>query len=255
MKLNTIGYDVKEYMTLIPFGDIHYGGRECNEKVFHAHLNMIKEIPNCAVILMGDMVNCGTRDSVGAGTYDDKMTPEQQYENMIEFLTPIRDKIIGCHQGNHEERIRNTTSFDVSKMLSRELKIPYLQYGALHKIRVNDVNFHVHSIHGASGALTAGGKLNACRKMQEHVNADIYLMGHTHGLDHSTQICYQINNRKRTIEQIVRHFILTGSFVEYNRSYGERKNYSPSPIGVPKIKLYGELSRGMKKVEVSFTDK
>ena len=50
-------------------------------------------------------------------------------------------------------------------------------------------------------------------------------------------------------------FILTGSFVDWDGSYGEAKNYSMLPIGIPKIKLFGELSRGAKKVEVKFTDR
>jgi predicted phosphodiesterase len=255
MKLNCANFKVKNYLTLIPFGDVHYGSRECDVKVFNAHLNMIKEMGDVAVILMGDMVNVGTRDSVGAGAYDDNRNPEEQYEEMIGFLEPIKEKIIGCHQGNHEERIRNNSSFDISKMLAHELKVPYLQYSALHKIKVNDVNYHVYSVHGSSGATTAAGKMNSCRKMQENVDADIYLHAHTHALDYSPQICYTIDNRARIIEQRTRHFILTGSFVNWDGSYGEKKNYSLSPIGVPKIKLFGNLSRGAKKIEVRFTDR
>lgn len=255
MKLNCVNYKVKNYLTLIPFGDFHYGSRDCNVEVFKAHLDMIKNTDDCAVLLMGDLVNVGTRDSIGAGAFDDMRNPEEQYEEMLQFLKPIKKKIIGCHQGNHEERIRNSTSFDITKMLSRELEIPYLQYSALHKIRVNDINYHVYSTHGSSGATTIAGKINACRRLRENVAADIYLMGHTHGLDYNTNISYSINNRARTITTDVCYFVLTGGFVSWDGSYGEKKNYSPSPIGIPKIKLYGELSRGAKKIEVRFTDR
>ncbi len=255
MKLNAVNYKVKDHLTLIPLGDVHFGSRDCDVDVFKAHLDMIKDKKDVAVILMGDIVNCGTRESVGAGNYDDNRNPEEQYEEMLEFMKPIKNKIIGCHQGNHEERIRNLSSFDISKMLSRELGVPYLQYGALHKIKVNNINYHVYSIHGSSGATTAAGKMNACRRMQENVDADIYLQGHTHALDYNTQIYHKIDNRARVIRRKIRHFILTGSFVDWDGSYGEKKNYSLSPIGVPKIKLYGNLSRGTKKVEVTFTDK
>ncbi len=255
MKLNIVDYKVKNYLTLIPLGDVHYGSRECNVDVFKAHIEMIKNTKDCAVILMGDLVNVGLRDSVGAGPYDDNKTPEEQYEEILKLLLPIKSKIISCLCGNHEERIRKTTSFDISKMLAKELKVPYLQYGGLHKIKVNGINYHVYSIHGSSGATTGAGKMNACRKMQEKADADIYLHGHLHSLDYSQQIYYSISNKNKTIEQRIKHFILTGGFVLWDGSYGEMKSYSLSPIGFPKVKLWGQLSRGSKKVEVKFTDR
>ena len=255
MKLICKNYKVKNYLTLIPLGDIHYGSKDCDVDVFKAHIDMIKKIDNCAVVLMGDLISTGTRDSVGAGSYDDIYTPDEQYDRMLEFLEPIKDKIIGALQGNHEERVRNSTSFDINKMFAKDLEVPYLQYGAALKIKVNEINYHVYAIHGGSCATTLAGKMNACRKMQEKVNADIYLHAHTHGLDYSPQIYYEIDNRSRMIVQRIRHFVLTGSFVNWDSSYGEMKNLSPSPIGIPKIRLYGDLSRGMKKIEVRFSDR
>ncbi len=255
MKLICKNYKVKNYLTLIPLGDVHYGSKDCDVDIFKAHIEMIKKMDNCAVILMGDLTSTGTRDSVGAGAYDDICTPEEQYYRMLDFLEPIKDKIIGILQGNHEERVRNASSFDINKLFARDLKVPYLQYGAALKLKVNEINIHVYAIHGGSCATTLAGKMNACRKMQEKVNADIYLHAHTHGLDYSPQIYYEIDNRSRTVVQRIRHFVLTGSFVTWDSSYGEMKNLSPSPIGIPKIRLYGELSRGMKKIEVRFSDR
>ena len=255
MKYNSFDFKVDKYLTLIPFGDFHYGSKSCKVDTLLAHIKDIKETKDTAVLLMGDLCNIGTRDSVGSGTYDDHINPEEQYEQMLEFLKPIKKKIIGCHQGNHEERIKNSTSFDISKMLARELEVPYLQYGALHKIKVNNVNFHIYSIHGSSGSATLAGKMNSCIKMQEKVGADVYLMAHTHGLNYFPQIYYSIDNRGGHIVKNTKHFILTGSFVDWDSSYAEMKNYCPSPIGVPKVKLFGELSRGSKKVEVKFTDR
>ena len=255
MKLICKNYKVKNYLTLIPLGDMHFGSKDCDVKVFEAHLEMIKKMKDCAVILMGDLINTGTRDSVGAGSYDDIYTPEEQYEKMIEYLMPIKDKIIGALQGNHEERVRNSTSFDINKLFAEKLQVPYLQYGGLLKLRVNDINYHVYAIHGGSCATTLSGKMNACRKMADKVNADIYLHAHTHGLDYSPQIYYEIDNRNKMIVEKIKHFVLTGSFTIWDGSYGEMKSLNPSPLGVPKIRLYGDLSRGAKKIKVEFTDR
>ncbi len=255
MMLNCQEYKVKKYLNLLPLGDVHFGARDCNEEVFQAHLDKIKRTPDCAIILMGDMINCGTRVSVGAGTYDDDYHPQEQYDRMMELLRPIKDKLIGGHIGNHEERIRELSSFNITKSMCRELEIPYLGYSALHKIKVNDVNFHINSTHGSTGSGSLMGKMRNCMKLQDNADADIYLYGHTHGLDYNPQPYYRINNRGRYVEEQMRHFVLTGGFVNWDGSYGEKKNYSMLPIGMPKIRLYGELSRGKKKVEVRFSDK
>ena len=198
--------------------------------------------------------NCGTRTSVGAGNYDDSYNPQEQYEKIIEILDPIKDKIIGAMQGNHEERIRELSSFDITKLLCREIGCSYLGYSALHKLKVNNVNFEVFSAHGSSSSSTIEGKMRCCKNLQLIADADLYLLSHTHGLAHTVQPYYKINNRMKTVEEQTKHFVLTGHFVNWDGSYGERKGYQLLKSGLPKIKLYGDLSRGKKKIEVRFSD-
>lgn len=216
---------------------------------------MIKETKNPSTILTGDLINCGLHVGPGAGSFDDSYNPQEQFEKVIKILYPIRKQTISLLTGNHEERIRNKTSFDVSKLLAEQLDVPYHRYGVLSKIKVNDVNFHIYAVHGSSGSTTLAGKINSCFKLKDNVDADIYALAHTHALNYVPVPYYKINNRKRIIEESMRHFILTGSFVGWDDSYGEMKNYSMMPLGIPKIKLFGELSRGKKKIEVKFSDK
>ena len=255
MKLGTVNYDVKNHLTLFPLGDCHIGSAEFLEKIFKAHIDMIKKIDDSAVILTGDIINAGLHVGPGAGSFDDSYNPHEQFDKAIEWLYPIKDKIISVLTGNHETRIRNQTSFDVSKLMAKELGAPYHRYGSFNKIKVNDINFHVYAVHGSSMASTLSGKMNACFKLKDSVDADLYLMAHSHALNWAPTPYFKINNRGRCIEESTRHFILTGSFVGWDDSYGEMKNYALMPIGIPKIKLFGELSRGQKKIEVRFTDK
>ena len=125
---------------LIPLGDIHYGADECNEKLFLDTVKWIRRNKLARVILMGDMINAGTRYSVGGGSYDDKFNPQEQYDRILEILTPIKDKIWGVHIGNHEERIYDTTSINLGKMMAKELGVPYLGFSAFHKVAVGEIN-------------------------------------------------------------------------------------------------------------------
>jgi len=240
MRLNCVDVKVKDHLALWALGDIHFGSRECDVNKFEKYLGWAKENKDVRILLMGDLINSGTRASIGAGTYDDEYNPQEQYEIMLDYLKPIKKKIIGAHIGNHETRIRDLSSFDVTKMMCRELKVPYLGYSALTKLRVNKNNYIVYSTHGNTGASTVSGKLNKCMKQQEIADADIYLYGHTHGLTNDLQTVYKANIKNKVLEEKERHFVLTGSFVKWDGSYGEMKNYPLLKTGAPKIDLSGK---------------
>ena len=69
MNCRNLKYNVDE-LKLVALGDVHFGGKECDIELFKKKVEWIKTQKNIAVILMGDMINCGTKVSVGAGTFD-----------------------------------------------------------------------------------------------------------------------------------------------------------------------------------------
>lgn len=240
MKLVCKEFKVRDFLTIIPLGDIHYGAKECSQSSLDAALDRIKSEKNVLVYGMGDYLNCGTKFSVGAGNYDDKKIPEEQFNDMIDMLMPIKNKIIGLHSGNHEERIRELTSFDLIKEMSKRLGVPYLGYSSLTKVRVNSFNYTIFSTHGNSSGSTPGGQITSMMKLQPIANADLYLMGHTHGLSTVSSTYLDVNFKNKSIDEKVRHFCLTGHHVDWNGSYGEKKNYPILKKGFPRIRLYGD---------------
>jgi len=240
MKLVCKEFKVKEFLTIIPIGDTHYGAKEFSQSSFDAVIKRVQEEKDTLVYGMGDYLNCGTKFSVGAGNYDDKKVPEEQFNDMIEMLKPIKDKIIGLHSGNHEERIRELTSFDLVKEMSKRLDVPYLGYSALTKVKVNKFNYTVFSTHGSSSGCSPAGQIASMMRLQPLANADLYLMGHTHGLSTVSSTYLDINFKNKTIDEKIRHFCLTGHYVDWNGGYGEKKNYPILKKGFPRIRLYGD---------------
>lgn len=227
-------------LKLSALGDIHFGGKECDVELFKRKVDWISKQKNMAVILMGDLVNCGTKVSVGAGTFDDDYNPEEQYEKMIEILKPISNKIVMSLTGNHEERIRDISSFDITKLLSRELGFYYAKEGsAIIDFRVKNQHYIVHAKHGATGAATSAGKMNGCLKMANYADADIFLHGHVHSLQHDVQMFRRFNLKNKVVDERERHFITTGGFLDWDGSYGELKGYAPLKKGMPTLHLDG----------------
>ena len=115
------------YAEVIFLGDVHYGSPQCDIERFQKMLDYCLS-RRIYVFLMGDMIEMATRESVGAGVYEQEKIGQTQYEEMIEMLRPLAKArlILGLLEGNHEERVYKETGYDISKALARELKIPYL---------------------------------------------------------------------------------------------------------------------------------
>jgi len=170
-KLQCFDFPKEKEIKVIPLGDIHYGARSCDVKLFEGTLDYIKK-SGSYVIGMGDYLNNATMNSV-SNTYED-MSPEDQFDNMVEYLSPIRKQILALLTGNHEERTYKEIGFDLTRMLASKLGVPYMGYAGFIKLRVGKNNYSMYVTHGASGASTPEGKLRAIRRLGESFDADVY---------------------------------------------------------------------------------
>jgi len=212
------------------FGDFHYGSKQCNVDAIKKEIDIIKK-GNAKVILMGDEINVGTKHSVGGGVFDDCIDVQTQYEEIIELLYPIKNKILGIHASNHLQRVFNETSIDLTRNIARELGISYFGFGVFHHIRFGENTYTGYSTHGSSGAALSHTKIKAVVNLSGSFVADFYAMGHLHSLESLTTTYHTINLKDKTLDIRKRYFLLTGSFMNFNGSYAEMKNYSPSKIG------------------------
>jgi len=224
---------------LVPFGDLHVGAKESNEKKIDEYIDWIKNNKNARVILMGDIMNLGSRDSVGGGVFDDIIEPQEQYNLVLEKFRPIKDRIWGLLAGNHEEnRIRSKTSFDLSKMLAKALGVAFGGFGCYFKVRYGSQNYIIYATHGSSGATKAHTRLKAVTDLSGHFDAEIYLHGHLHELESYQGLFYRVSKRHAEVVKGKRLFVLTGHYLDYEGSYAQAKNMRPTKLGSPKIKLY-----------------
>lgn len=239
MKYVNIKESTDRPISLIPIGDVHYGSVDCNVEKFEKLVDWIKSKDHTRIALMGDLIDVGLKDSVGAGTFDNNKTPEEQIEYIVKILEPVKDKIWCMVTGNHEVRIQQRTSIDVSKLIANTLGIKYCGHSAFIKARINKENYTIFVTHGSSGAVTATGKLNAATKYNTYIDADLYLSGHTHELLHHTTSYYKISLKDKMIVKDKRHYVVTGHFLRYG-GYAEAKGYIPGKSGVAKVVLRGD---------------
>lgn len=224
---------------LVFLGDVHYGAKNCDVKMFEGLLKWLKKTKNAYVLGMGDMLDVGTKDSVGGSVYDQEEFVQGQLEKMVDYLSPIAKsgRLIGLIDGNHEQRISKRTGLNLTKVMSQMLDTDYLGYSTNLRLRVGGETYKVHATHGDSGAMTVQGKLKKCLDLQLYNDADIFAMGHVHELMDYTKVVNRQNPRHMSIENFDIHFLLTGSYLKYFDGYAESKGYSPARLGTPIVEL------------------
>ena len=235
-------YDAKdlEKLTLVLMGDEHLGSKHYDEDEHRRNVEWCYEngIP---IILMGDQLETATRQSVGAGIFEQDDIVQEQLEKSVGLYKPLADAglIIGVHIGNHEARVFNHSGANLSKILAQMLDTKYLGVGAAHIIRVGGQSYTMYTTHGNSGARLPHTKIANILKAQAMIDVDIYAMGHVHQLSHHVQNYYRVDKRDKTVKEAQRHFILTGSYLSHWGSYAQTQNYEPARKGSPKLKLSG----------------
>jgi hypothetical protein len=225
---------------LIPFGDLHWGAKTCNQQKI---INMIKyaydnKIP---MLGMGDWMECGLSDSVGDSVYMQTRNPQGQVDDLVELFTPLAKAglITGIHSGNHEDRLSDRVGLDITKNIAQLLGVRRYGYGQLHKVKVGKQTYTMYTTHGSSGARTPYTKIKSAMDIFRYVNTEIVMMGHVHALDTHTGKMLSIDMRNSTMVQLKRYAVLTGHYLEYEGSYAQKKNMIPSKTGSPKVIFQG----------------
>ena len=246
--MKVINRDLGDFdkITIIPISDVHIGDKTANLKAFKEVIERIKNEPNTFTILNGDLCNIALKNSK-SDVYSDEMTPMEQVLQIINFLEPIRDKILVMSNGNHEQRITNDTNIDILYLVAKQLRIEqvyspswwylYLTFGKTNKNR--PALYTITGYHGYGGGSTTGGKANKVKKMSQVVLADIYLMSHVHEPIQTKGVIFAPDYQHKSIVKKEMYYCISNAFVEYEGSYAERMGLIPSNNGITEIELDG----------------
>lgn len=240
-KLNIVDESNLDHLTLIAFGDNHVGSKHHDRELFLEHLEWAKKHDNVRVLFIGDNIDAGTRDSVGAAVYEQTEIIEEQIDEWCDLVLPLvkQGKVIGTHDGNHERRVYKSSGILVGKMMADRLGIKYFGPSVMHLIRVGKESYTMYSTHGSGGSRLPHTKVKAVLDRANMVEAEIYVMGHLHALDHHVRQYYYIDKRSKTVKEGEKHFVICGSYLNHWDSYAEEAGYEMMKKGSAKIKLSG----------------
>ena len=240
---------------VLPLGDLHIGDKGFTHKSrakLQEKIDFVKSHKNAYVIGMGDLINCATRASKSS-PFEQDMNLEEQIESAVNLFKPIKDKIIGLINGNHENRLTDFIGYSPTISICDRLGVKYLGDSAViqvgvgvHKLGIKReepaLTYVIYMHHTSGGGSTLGGKINRTEKLsQVVVNADLFFGGHSHNIGVNLEDYYIVDTNSKTISQQTRYIVDCGGYLEY-RGYVERGQMQPLPIGSPVVWLKGTRS-------------
>ena len=103
--MKVIKHDLPQFETLeiYPLADVHIGDSLHDRKRLKQFINEVLEKENRYVIVNGDIINNAVKHGV-SDVYAEELTPNQQIEETVNLLNPIKDRILVITEGNHENR-------------------------------------------------------------------------------------------------------------------------------------------------------
>ena len=185
------GHDIKIY----PVFDVHWGSPECMEQQFLDFVDRVLKEENSYVILGGDLLDNGIKQSVSS-IYKQRYMPGEAKRRMIEILKPLADngKIICGTKGNHEHRSAKEVDDDIMLDIFSCLGIEHLyrenvcfvkiQLGKEQRNCAGDKRpvYVLTVCHGSGGGLLTGSSVNRSERFAYVFSGmmDALVVGHTH---------------------------------------------------------------------------
>jgi hypothetical protein len=190
-KINSINInDDKAEILLV--SDEHMGTKNY-ERDFH--LKVLENAYNKGwyILHLGDGIEAATRNSIGAGVYDQLEILDKQVSEWVSVYEPFvkANKFLGAHLGNHEARAYKDDGINLMRHMCREINGKYLGIGKAHIIKVGNQTYTMYTTHGSSNATLPYTKIKGALDMEKIIDSEIYAMGHC--FDDQTEILTKDN--------------------------------------------------------------
>lgn len=246
-----IPYKFGQEVSLIPFGDIHYGAPLHASETFEKYLKHWRSLGKSAWFIgMGDYTDLASTSERGKirDLHESSIETLEQRgsraitDELIEKLEFMRGRIIGLAEGNHYSVLGS--GMTTTQYMCERLGCKYLGVMAFVRLTFNDngarraLELCLH--HGRGSGRRSGSCFNALEDLAKGHEADIYLMGHDHNLGAKPeQRVFMAPDGSIQSRQV--YFIRTGSFLKGfepgKPSYATDRCYNPLTLGAPEIKV------------------
>ena len=247
MKIITKDLPQFDTLEIYPLADVHVGDPLQDKKRLKQFMDEILEQENRYVIVNGDIINNAVRHGV-SDIYAEELSPNEQIDETVSLLAPIKDRILVITEGNHENRTYKQDGILIMYQVAKRLDIfdsysegAYLLFVKFGKSQGRDcrkIPYAIYGKHGSGSGRKVGAKAIRLIEMAEVVDADVFLVSHTHTPMILRKKFFRVDYRNNKVTEVDQLFVNTNGFLNYG-GYGENFGYSPTSTKYPKIILNG----------------
>ena len=253
-----ITHGFNESIVIFPISDVHYGALEHMQKEWTDFCKLVEQTPNAYIILGGDLINNNVRTCSFVNPYDELVRPREQKKRMVEFLEPIKDRILCAVSGNHEARSMKDDDIDITYDIMAKLDIEdlYRPNVAFMKVSLgrrkdnSPIQSYTFAVtHGAGGGIYTGATVNRNERFGNVIEGlDCLVVGHTHKGTVSKPAKIVIDRKNDKVSMSHYTVISMVSWLNYG-GYAMQKMLLPAHVADPqKLKLHMNVHN--KRIEV-----
>lgn len=217
------------YLNIYPLGDVHIGSKEFDLELFKKWVETVKEDPYGVVVIIGDMMNMGLKNSK-SNVYEETLSPMEQKELCYELLNPIADKIIAGCSGNHEYRAVKEVGMNPLYDVFCRLRIEdrYRENICFIKLTVGKQGKNPNTY----GVVLTHGKSKNKDELWTYAvdGCDCFISGHTHLGTHQPMGKIKMDLTHNKVKTVGYQHIVVMPFQSYG-GYAVRNKYMPNHLG------------------------
>lgn len=212
-----------KYIALTVLSDLHLENLNTDLIQMRADFKTLKETPNFFAGFNGDLI-----DNFAAGPHKEGINEAQLPAKEARMLAgklfeSVKDKMLWMVLGCHDAWDKDGSDYDLPQHIARKLDVPYLGAGGDINLKINNVEYMIHSRHkyrGSSGLINGTG---CCKKILTEIDPkfDIVAVSHNHFSEIKTE--FYLGKQ--------RCYIRTGSYKREDR-YSKRIGFRGNPFNI-----------------------
>jgi hypothetical protein len=224
----------RDPIEILHFTDVQWGHVLCRKDKVHEYIDWILRERNRFIVFGGDMIDAGTKVSLGS-PWEQELEPSGQVYSFCEAFARVRHRILGFVGGNHERR-GVLTFGDLGSLLAHLLQVPYSAGRQFIDFNFKGgESFRMDLWHGGGAARTAGSKMQMLHRFMQSGDSQLYLVGHLH--DAMVKIDARIVRQPKTnkVKLVKIGGAMSSSFLDYFGSYAEVAGLAPSSLVMARV--------------------
>jgi predicted phosphodiesterase len=218
---------------------LHVGAHDHDRDLFLKYRDWLLESPDRYIMSIGDLGDYSIPTHMPYTMWKQDQSPNEQIKEIIDLLDPVKDRIIGLVDGNHELRIWKKTSLNPNEWIGDKLDAPYMGIDAYIILEVNGIEYKTFWIHGERAGLPET-VLRYAFYSGRASDTDFFVVGHSHTFAMREFNRIKFDGFDKITERVTG--VRTASFLT-DADYSRRKLYDLSHKGSSIISVSSRSKR------------